>query len=251
MKRRLSALLIMGILAGCVTVTDGKDKLKFDNIQLAESRIALGLAYLNEGQWERARYNLETAVQAAPEYHRSRISFAHYLEEVGEISQAQAQYKAAIRYSPENGDVQNNYGVFLCRQSRFTQAQRAFANAVKLPFYYRLSSSYENAALCAFKEGKKEEAKMWFEKAVAHEPNRPVSTIALANMEVADNQLNEARSRLSHLHKQYDYGSSSLFIMIVLENKAKRANEVEKYAHLLASRFPQSKEYRQYLANEY
>ncbi len=251
MARRLSALLGIGLLAGCSFVMEEKTSPELDNIKLAESRIALGLAYLNENQWERARYNLETAVQIAPLYPRSRLSFAHYLQKVGEFEQAELQYIAALKHSPKEGDVQNNYGVFLCRQSRFSEAQRAFARAIALPFYYKLSASYENAALCSLKSGQIEDAKKWFKKALAHEPNRLLSSVQLANMEVEDLQLNEARARLTQLHKQYGYQANTLLIMIMLESKAQRVNEVEKYAHLLALRFPESKEHRQYLANEY
>lgn len=251
MARMFVSLLMIGLLAGCVTVQDQNSRVKFDEIQIADSRIALGFAYLNEGQWEKARQNFEIAVQVAPKYHYSRVSFAHYLQKVDENEQAEQQYKTALRYSPTNGDLLNNYGVFLCQQDRYDEAQRAFAKAIVQPNYYALSGSYENAALCALKIGDKDEAKVWFKKAIAHQPNRPLATVWLANLELADNQLNEARLRLFHLHKQYGYRPNTLLTMIEIESKAKRPNEVDKYASLLAKRFPESTEYRQYLANEY
>ncbi|MGF1707683.1 type IV pilus biogenesis/stability protein PilW [Enterovibrio baiacu] len=251
MARTLCSLLLMGLLAGCVTVTEEQNNAKFDTIQVAESRIALGLAYLEAGQWERARQNLETAVQYAPTYYRALISFAHYLQEVGEYDQAEEQFKKALRASPRNGDVRNNYGVFLCRQERYDEAQAAFAKAIEQPYYYKMSGSYENAAICALKSGDAVLAKEWFEKAIAHEPNRPLSTLQLAKLEVEDDELNEARLRLFHFHKRYGYRSNSLLTMISLEAKADRPHEVERYANVLAKQFPKSKEYRLYLANEY
>ncbi|AMG31196.1 type IV pilus biogenesis/stability protein PilW [Grimontia hollisae] len=250
MARTLSALLLIGLLSGCVTVTEKQNNTKFDSIDAAESRITLGLAYLKAGQWERARQNLETAVQFAPKYYRSRISFAYYLQEVGEYDQAEEQYKTALRHSPQNGDVRNNYGVFLCRQERYDEAQRAFAKAIEQPYYYKLSGSYENAALCALKEGDRDSAKVWFAKAIDHEPNRPLSSVKLAQMEVEDNQLNEARIRLFHFHKRYGYKPATLLILTELENKAGRPSQAERYANLLANTFPESREYRQYLTNE-
>ncbi|MBV7299073.1 type IV pilus biogenesis/stability protein PilW [Enterovibrio paralichthyis] len=251
MARTLSALLLMGLLAGCVTVTEKQNNAKFDSIDAAESRISLGLAYLKAGQWERSRQNLEQAVQFAPTYYRSLISFAYYLQEVGEYDQAEQQYKTALRHSPKNGDVRNNYGVFLCRQERYDEAQQAFAKAIEQPYYYKLSGSFENAAICALKAGDRDNAKLWFAKAIDHEPNRPLSSVKLAQMEVDDNQLNEARMRLFHFHKRYGYKPTTLLTLIELENKAERPKEAERYASVLANKFPQSKEYRQYLTNEY
>lgn len=251
MARMLSTTILIGLLVGCVTVTDDNLNVKFDKIQIAESRIELGLAYLEEGQWERARHHLETAVQIAPKYYRSRLSFAHYLQAVGEEQQAELQYKMALRHSPKNGDVYNNYGVFLCREARFDDAQRAFAQAIVQPQYYSLSATYENAALCALKAGDKNDAKVWFKKAIAHEPNRPIATLKLAELETAENEFDEARSRLFALHKRYGYQPDTLLALIEVESKAKQPISVEKYANLLAKRFPKSKQYRQYLANEY
>ncbi|MDD1792720.1 type IV pilus biogenesis/stability protein PilW [Enterovibrio makurazakiensis] len=251
MARTLSTLLLMGLLAGCVTVTDKQSNVKFDSIQAAESRISLGIAYLNAGQWERARQNLEMAVQFAPKYYRSLISFAHYLEKVEEFDQAEQQYITALRYSPKNGDVQNNYGVFLCRQERYSEAQKAFAKAIDQPYYYKMSGSFENAALCALKAGERQQAKIWFEKAIDHEPNRPLSSVQLARLEVEDSELNDARIRLFKFHKRYGYRPNSLLTLIELESKAERPNEVTRYANVLARQFPKSNEYRQYLENEY
>ena len=221
--------------SGCVTVTENEMAEHADSVEVAESRISLGLAYLNAQQWERARQNLEQAVQFAPKYYRSRIALAYYLQKVGENDQAEAQYKTALKFSPKNGDVQNNYGVFLCRQNRFNEAQQAFSRAIEQPYYYKLSASYENAALCALKAQDSIDAKVWFEKALAHEPNRPVSILQLANMEVADGEFNDARIRLFLFHKRFGYRPDTLLTMIELEDKAGRPEESEKIRRFVSS----------------
>ncbi|PKF50871.1 type IV pilus biogenesis/stability protein PilW [Enterovibrio nigricans] len=251
MARTLISLLLMGLLAGCVTVTDEKTQANFDNIQAAESRISLGLAYLKDGNWLRARENLEMAVQFAPRYDRALITFAHYLQEVGEFEQAEAQYKAALRYSPKNGDAHNNYGVFLCKQARFDEAQEAFEDAIAQPNYYKLADSYENAALCALKADDNLDAKQLFQKAIDHEPNRPVSSLRLAQLEIEEGELVQAKLRLFHFHKRYGYQPSSLLAMVKLETLAQQPSEAVRYARILEKKFPESNEYRQYLANEY
>lgn len=251
MARMFLAFLFIGLIAGCVTVNESPSSQQIDPIDVSESRIALGLAYLKTEQWERARQNLEQAVQFAPKYYRARIALAYYLQEVDEDNQAEVQYKEALQLSPENGDVQNNYGVFLCKTGRFLEAQRAFQRAIDQPYYYKLSVSYENAALCALKAQDLQNAKRWFKKALDHEPNRPLSTMQLANMEVADGDYNDARTRLFLFHKRHGYQPDTLLTLIELENKAGRPEESEKYAGLLALQFPESRKYNQYLENEY
>ncbi len=251
LKRIFYCGMFAVFISGCVTITEQSAGHKANSIEVAESRISLGLAYLNAQQWERARQNLELAVQFAPKYYRSRIALAYYLQEVGEDDQAEAQFKTALKFSPRNGDVQNNYGVFLCRQERYKEAQRAFSKAIAQPYYYKLSASYENAALCALKAKDLSNAKVWFEKALDHEPNRPNSLMQLANMEVATGKFNDARVRLFLFHKRFGYRPETLLTMIKLEDKAGRPEESEKFAGLLARQFPESKENLQYLKNEY
>ncbi|RXJ73176.1 type IV pilus biogenesis/stability protein PilW [Veronia nyctiphanis] len=241
----------MAVLTGCVTVTEEKSPSGSDTIQKAESRIALGLGYLKAGQWQSARRNIELAVQYAPKYYRSLMSYAYLLEEMDELDAAEKQYKKALRYSPKNGDVQNNYGVFLCRLERYDEAQAAFANAIAQPYYYKTSGSYENAALCALKFGDMQLARESFEKALSHEPNRPLSTLQLAKLELEDGEYNEARSRLFYFHKRYGYRADSLYLLIKLESAQGHNMEVARYAEVLAGQYPESKEYRLYLANEY
>ena len=47
--------------------------------------------------------------------------------------------------------LQNNYGVFLCRQKKYTEAIIHFLLATKDPAYLHVSDAYQNAAHCALK----------------------------------------------------------------------------------------------------
>ncbi|HCE3083595.1 TPA: type IV pilus biogenesis/stability protein PilW, partial [Vibrio parahaemolyticus] len=83
----LSALMLMTqfALVGCVTVKEnGAPIVKADPVAMAESRIALGLGYLEGGNMIRAHDNLQQALSHAPQYYRAQLSMAHYYETVGE-----------------------------------------------------------------------------------------------------------------------------------------------------------------------
>lgn len=243
--------LLITLLTGCTTVTEQKNNADFDNIRAAEARITLGLGYLENGNWQRARENLELALQYAPNHYRSLITMAYYLQQVEENEQAETLYKKALREAPRNGDVLNNYGVFLCKHGRYDEAQGAFQRAIEQPYYYLVSASYENAAYCELKSGQRDKAKEKFAKAVDHEPNRVRSSLQLAKMEIEDGELEQARFRLFNFHKRYGYRPFGLLLLVKLESSAGRDDEVGRYGELLASKFPESKEYRLYLENEY
>ena len=63
---KLGALILLSqfALVGCVTVKeDGSPVVKADPVAMAESRIALGLGYLNGGNMIRAHDNLQQALR--------------------------------------------------------------------------------------------------------------------------------------------------------------------------------------------
>lgn len=230
----LSPFLLLIALSGCVSVTEGEpQRVEADPIAMSESRIALGLGYMEQENMVRARENLELAIQHAPRYYRARLSMAHYYEKVGETDEARKEYKAALRLDSNNGNVLNNYGTFLCKQGDYDQADRYFNKAINQPFYYLVSASYENAGFCALKSGDSEKAKYYFTRALDHEPNRIKSILQLTKIEVSQQEFREARLRLFKFHQRYGYQIPSLQILVELESKAGNKALRDKYQSML------------------
>lgn len=218
---RQSALLIVLALSGCVTVesTSSQDS-SFNPTERAEARIALGMGYLEQGNMIKARENFEKALDHSPKYYRAQLSMAHYFEKVGEPSSAEDVYKASLKQHPKNGNVLNNYGTFLCKRGDYASADKFFNAAIEQPYYYLISGSYENAALCALKAGNTEQAKNYFIRTLDHDPNRANSILRLAKLEIEDEEYTQARIRLMKFHQSYGLQKPSLRLLIELEDKA-------------------------------
>ncbi|MCE7614461.1 type IV pilus biogenesis/stability protein PilW [Vibrio fluvialis] len=226
-------------LTGCITVTESDNSdLKSDPVEMAESRIALGLGYLENGSMIKARENLEKAMQHAPHYYRSQLSMAHYFETVGETDSARDTYRTALRDHPKNGNVLNNYGTFLCKQGEYQQADKYFNRAVEQPYYYLISASYENAAFCSLKSGDPEKAAYYFKRAVDHDPTRVRSLLQLAKLEIERGDYTEARIKLMAFHQRYGYQKASLQLLIELEEKAGNRALEKKYQQALDALSP-------------
>ncbi|EKO3367721.1 type IV pilus biogenesis/stability protein PilW [Vibrio fluvialis] len=226
-------------LTGCITVKESDNSdLKSDPVEMAESRIALGLGYLENGSMIKARENLEKAMQHAPHYYRSQLSMAHYFETVGETDSARDTYRAALRDHPKNGNVLNNYGTFLCKHGEYQQADKYFNRAVEQPYYYLISASYENAAFCSLKSGDPEKAAYYFKRAVDHDPTRVRSLLQLAKLEIERGDYTEARIKLMAFHQRYGYQKASLQLLIELEEKAGNKALEKKYQQALDALSP-------------
>ncbi|EPE2681095.1 type IV pilus biogenesis/stability protein PilW [Vibrio alginolyticus] len=229
---KLGALILLSqfALVGCVTVKeDGSPVVKADPVAMAESRIALGLGYLNGGNMIRAHDNLQQALNHAPQYYRAQLSMAHYYETVGEAVKAEQMYKRSLRQHTKNGNVLNNYGTFLCKRGDFEKADQMFNRAIEQPYYYLIPASYENAAFCALKSQDKDKARYYFTRAIDHDPHRPKSILQLAKIEIDSGDYTEARIRLMRFNQMYGVKKPSLQLMIQLERAAGNEALEKKY----------------------
>ncbi len=229
---KLGALILLSqfALVGCVTVKeDGSPVVKADPVAMAESRIALGLGYLDGGNMIRAHDNLQQALNHAPQYYRAQLSMAHYYETVGEDIKAEQMYKRSLRQHTKNGNVLNNYGTFLCKRGAFEKADQMFNRAIEQPYYYLIPASYENAAFCALKSQDKDKARYYFTRAIDHDPHRPKSILQLAKIEIDSGDYTEARIRLMRFNQMYGVKKPSLQLMIQLERAASNEALEKKY----------------------
>ncbi|EGQ9713414.1 type IV pilus biogenesis/stability protein PilW [Vibrio alginolyticus] len=229
---KLGALLLLSqfALVGCVTVKeDGSPVVKADPVAMAESRIALGLGYLDGGNMIRAHDNLQQALNHAPQYYRAQLSMAHYYETVGEDIKAEQMYKRSLHQHTKNGNVLNNYGTFLCKRGDFEKADQMFNRAIEQPYYYLIPASYENAAFCALKSQDKDKARYYFTRAIDHDPHRPKSILQLAKIEIDSGDYTEARIRLMRFNQMYGVKKPSLQLMIQLERAAGNEALEKKY----------------------
>ncbi|MGR5244069.1 type IV pilus biogenesis/stability protein PilW [Vibrio sp. PNB23_22_6] len=228
---KLGTLLLISQLGvvGCVTVNENGPVVEADPVTMAESRIALGLGYLNSGSMIRAHDNLQQALTHAPNYYRAQLSMAHYYEVVGEDSKAENIYKRSLRQHSNNGNVLNNYGTFLCKRGDFPQADQMFNRAIQQPYYYLIPASYENAGFCALKSNNPDKAKYYFSRAIDHDPHRPKSILQLAKLEIDSGNYTDARLRLMRFNQMYGVKRPSLQLMVELEREAGNRVLEQKY----------------------
>lgn len=238
MIRRLIALCPL-VLTGCITVTDNhlaqnsSSQVQRDPIDMAESRLALGLGYLDNGNMSKARENLEKAISYAPDDYRTQLAMAHYYETVEETNAARNTYHTALKAHPNNGNVLNNYGTFLCKQGQYEQADRFFNLAIIQPDYFLTASSYENAAFCALKSGDEEKARYYFTRTLDYDPERIRAALQLTKLEINAQQYTQARLRLMQLNQRYGYQRASLQLLVELEREAGNTALEKKYQALL------------------
>ncbi len=182
MLSRYFLVAFIVLLSGCSSLQKNSDIDEKKNTRIAEINIQLGVAYLQQGDVQRAKQKLLYALQTAPTLPEAWYSMAYFHEVTGHKDEAKIEYLKAIAIIPNRGDVHNNYGTFLCRNGNYLESIQEFVNAAKDPEYLEMPSAYENAGLCALKIPDTKLAIKYFSQALQGDPNREVSITELKKL---------------------------------------------------------------------
>lgn len=161
--------------------SDQKDENK--KIATAKINTQLGITYLEQNDVSRAKQKLLLALDEAPNIPETWYSMAYFLEITGDKAEASKYYLKSVEMAPSRGDVQNNYGTYLCRAGDYKGSIRHFLLAAKDPAYLDTASAYENAAFCAMKIPDNHLAIAYFKRAIAQDPRHSAAATELAKLE--------------------------------------------------------------------
>ncbi|WP_432464673.1 type IV pilus biogenesis/stability protein PilW [Agarivorans sp. QJM3NY_33] len=257
MKRWLFLLILMFSVTACVTETRvngqevNNDNRQLDKEAAAKTRISLALRYLQAGDAEQAKRNLELAQQLAPNSVDVYVAQAHFYQQVRQPERAISAYKKARSIAPNNGDVLNNYGVMLCKQQDYVEADKLFKKALANPEYVQVAGTNENAGLCALSAGHIDDALEYFSNALAYNIRRPASLLGTVEIYLQKNKPEQARIYLQRYDSMAETTAESAFAWVRLENAADNFAEEARWGLTLQQQFPKSEQTKRYIANDY
>lgn len=250
--RKLRSIIVLSVilLTACVSepLPEGfKDADDFDPVNAAKTRISLGLTYLQNGNYSQAKFNLDKALQFAPRLADAHYSMAYYYQLVGEIELAEEAYQTAMDFEPNNADIANTYGAFLCRQGKYDKAKKYFLKAVNSDNYVSTAETYENLALCSKSQGQLEDAKTYLQSAINHQPSRGKSLFLLTELQIENAQWPEAKQSLNRYEKVARVSAESLWMHIQIEEGLGNKDSAMGYGDMLIRMYPRHNRTQQYV----
>ncbi len=111
--RTLIVVAALCALPGCVTETTyaGQNSTQRevgpDLKAAAQTRLDLGIQYLQQGNAEQAKFNLDRALQYDPANPQVYVGFAYFYQQVEDFKAAEESYKKALAMDPSNADAMN------------------------------------------------------------------------------------------------------------------------------------------------
>ena len=208
----LTVLLAVAFISGCASQQSNDPDEKSSGRKAAEANTSLGLEYMNRGQYEVALGKLKKAVREDSSYAPAHTVLAVLYEQIGEMKLAGKHYKEAYGADPDDGDVNNNYGVYLCQTNKQKQAMSHFRKALDDPFYSSPSIALSNAGSCALGNDNYTMAEEYLRRALKIEPDLPDALMNMSRLYFEQNNYLSARAFMQRYEAASTHRAETLLL---------------------------------------
>jgi type IV pilus assembly protein PilF len=233
-------LLILFTLFFVVACSSTPDESEESSRKAAETNTALGINYMERGQYEIALEKFKRAVAHDKTYAPAHTMLGTLYETIGELEKAGEEYKLAVHYAPENGDANNNYGAFLCSTGKSREAERYFLAAVDDPFYRTPGLAYSNAGSCALSGGDLDKAEAFLRQSLEYDDKLGSALLPMSVVSYRQGAYLRARAFLQRYEAVAETNEESLFLGYEIESKLGDRKSAEQYRIELLERYPGS-----------
>jgi type IV pilus assembly protein PilF len=255
----LRGLLLLVLLAGCATqkpdpihdpgaviigeVGDPRNRAKLHT--------ELASLYYSAGNYGVALDELRMAQTADSNYAPTHGMFGLLYMELKENSRAEESFGRALRLSPNDSDINHNYGWFLCQTGREPESIKYFLQAIRNPLYPAPWRSYSAAGVCTLKTKQAKDAEAFFERALKLEPDEPASLLNLGQIRYRQGNVGEARKLVARHNKLVTPSAESLWLAVRIERRLGERLQEQAFANQLRRRYPDSAENRALQRGQY
>lgn len=241
------AILFTTILAGCTTSADKSavttKKVQEPNLKdAAEINVQLAVGYIQRKQYQPARDKLEKAIEQNPENLQAYKTLAYLYALLGLDKEAIEKYEEALDLKPDDPDLLNSYGAFLCSIGKLDDAQEKLKKAYSNPFYDSIYLAQSNAGSCLLKQGEYKQAEALLRQSLREQPKLPGSLISMADIGIKTERYLMARAYIQRYHAVKPPSPESLWIQIQAEKALGAQDHYMRYARQLINDFPDSDE---------
>jgi type IV pilus assembly protein PilF len=204
----------------------------------------LAAAYYQRGNMGVALEELRIAAVADPSYAPAHSMFGLVYMDLREQQLAQQSFERALQLSPNDADINHNYGWFLCQTKREPDSIKYFLQAIRNPLYATPSRSYSAAGVCTMRTQNTKDAEQFFERALKMEPDETSALLNLGQIRYQQGKMEEARRLVSRYNKLADPSAESLWLALKIERRSGARVAEQSYATQLRRRYPASPEYQ-------
>ena len=249
---RVTAVLLICILvSGCVSQRKGSFA-SGDPEKAEDDYVRLGLAYIQNDRYDRARRHLDRALEINDESAPAIAAKGLISQEEGEYDLAEERFRRALDLKPDYTRGRSHFGVFLYNRGRYEEALEQFRRAAEDTDYDNRAGVFINLARTASRLERHDEAAEAYKRAMQLKRGSMRAHIGAVASLVDAGRYAEARPLYRQLRTRIErspnasHSPETLLAGIRLAREAGNDEEASELAKELQQRFPDSEEYEQY-----
>ncbi|MDP3785621.1 MAG: type IV pilus biogenesis/stability protein PilW [Undibacterium sp.] len=241
--------LMTAVLSACSTpefVEEDRETTSKENPDIqrrAAIRLQLAIEYYQQNQHKLALEEIRSVLLISPGLLEAYSLRALIHMDTGDIQRAEENFVHALKLAPNNSEVANNYGWFLCQNGREKQAMGYFEKVLSDRTYPTPVKAMSNAGVCSLRLKDINNAERYFLLAYAEDPGNPSLNANLAKVYHDKAQYEKAKFYIRRVLKDEIFAVDVLWLAIKIENKLSDQAAVDGLATQLRRRYPNSKEY--------
>ncbi len=202
----------------------------------------LGIRYLQKGRLKLANEKLLKAISQNPNSAKSNHYYALLQEKLGYTKKANQYFSKAIRLSPKDSELRNNYGSFLCKNNNYQAAVNQFLIAVKDPLYSTPEFAYTNAGICLRKANDQAQAEKYFRLALKKRASFPSALLEMAKLYKDRKNFSKAQAFMLRYETVGKSTPEALQLCTTINQKMGNQLKANNCKKTLLRLFPESKE---------
>jgi type IV pilus assembly protein PilF len=244
--RATAAFAVMGsilLLAGCAS--SAEQKAEHERRQrLADTHTQLGVSYMQRGQLEIAKQNLDKALEVEPDSVQANNMMALLQWRLKNYGEAEKHFRKSLYddAGKGNSDGWNNFGVFLCERGQFDTAEQAFQRALADPLYRTPAEANVNAGICQMRKPSPATAEKYFRAALELNPKQGRALLELARLSFNAGRSLSARAFMQRHFDAAEDTPDALLLATRIEGALGNRDAEASYALRLRGKFPDSTE---------
>lgn len=252
MSLSVCMLLLAGVFAGCVTVSDSRFAREEDKDRAVDNYVQLATAYLSQGNYERSRKHLERALELEPGDAGALATQGLLYQTEGDPELAEEAYRKSLRSDSGYTRGRVFYGAFLYGNQRFEEARDQFREASRDTSYDDRASVFYNLGRANEQMEDLDAAVKAYRRALELGRGNPRWLLALSRSLVASDDYTAAARYYDRLltmmerSPRLEHSPESLLVGIRIARHLRNYDQESSLALLLRNRFPDSEEYRKY-----
>ncbi len=145
----VSGMVLMACTSANSSSPNDSKPVVADPLSRARVHTELAALYYQQGSMKTALDELATAVKIDPQYAPAYSMLGLVYMQLGEPGPADQNFQKAVSLAPNDPDIRNNYGLFLCDTRKYQKGLTQLDAALANPLYNTPMRALDNAARCA------------------------------------------------------------------------------------------------------